>query len=391
MHTLPRLLPLILVIGTQLLEPMAQSTDSSVSSSHAYLAQQALKDIGDRAAPISGVDDGCVRYSKTCDWMGKFPGKTKLVHMNIPGTHDTATWNYSDATQASLIRYTGPIPPARMYRCQEHSILQSLNEGIRMFDLRVAYNPGNDTLGFHHSQALLAPTTRVEDVFFALYKWLDSHPTEAILASIKYEGGSGTPEDSAFYEKLYNVLNSPLAQKYWVQTNGTLGTLGEARGKLTLLRRFSWDKLPVGLEKRFDIPLTPDVWTDNGKNIELVYNAPLKQVAYIEDFYDASADIAKGSGTAAYIDAKFNATTAHLTQAATKNPDQLYINFASAAYISDTPEMTPQIFALGVDTTQGMNQRLLPWLQSHKGQRFGIILLDFYDAVPNLVEAVIGL
>ena len=80
---------------------------------------------------------------------------------------------------------------------------------LRLLTLRIA-------------KALLAPTTRVEDVFFALYKWLDAHPTEAILGSIKYEGGTGTPEDSAFYEKLYNVLNSPLAQKYWVQANGTV-------------------------------------------------------------------------------------------------------------------------------------------------------------------------
>lgn len=42
------------------------------------------------------------------------------------------------------------LPPPEEFRCQEHSILQSLNEGIRVFDLRVAYNPGNDTLGFHH-------------------------------------------------------------------------------------------------------------------------------------------------------------------------------------------------------------------------------------------------
>lgn len=56
---------------------------------------------------------------------------------------------------------------------------------------------------------------------------------------------------------------------------------------------------------------------------------------------------------------------------------------------------------------QGMNQRLLPWLQQRKGKRFGIIskfrqilnpinsliviVFDFYDAVPELVEAAIGL
>jgi 1-phosphatidylinositol phosphodiesterase len=56
-----------------------------------------------------------------------------------------------------------------------------------------------------------------------------------------------------------------------------------------------------------------------------------------------------------------------------------------------------------------MNQKLLPWLQARKGKRNGIVsklnfirsrfyiplslalVLDFYDAVPGLVEAVIGL
>jgi 1-phosphatidylinositol phosphodiesterase len=76
-----------------------------------------------------------------------------------------------------------------------------------------------------------------------------------------------------------------------------------------------------------------------------------------------------------------------------------------------------QILALGTGDVQGMNQRLLPWLTERKGQRFGIIsafllglvnllslslnifvyiyiyltVFDFYDAVPGLVAAAIGL
>ena len=72
------------------------------------------------------------------------------------------------------------------------------------------------------ANALLAPTTRVEDVFFGIYHWLDRHPSEAVLVSINREGNTGTPDDAAFYEKLYNILNSPLAKKYWIQTNGTV-------------------------------------------------------------------------------------------------------------------------------------------------------------------------
>jgi 1-phosphatidylinositol phosphodiesterase len=358
------------------------------------LGQEALLDILDRSAPIAGFDNGCSQSSKTCDWMAKIPDSTRLVHMNLPGTHDTSTWNYSDATQASLLHYTGPIPPAEVFRCQEDSILQSLNDGIRVFDLRVAYNPGNDTIGLHHAQALLSPTTRLEDLFFALYNWLDKHQSEAVLVSINHEANTGTPEDSAFYIKLYNILSSSLAQKYWVQTNGTLGTLGEARGKLTLLQRFSYDLLPSNLTKRIGIPLDPGHWTDNGKMIELTYNVAKHQVAFIEDFYDITRDFPPNSGTATYIDAKFNAVTAHIINATRSdlNPDQLYISFASIAFIDDTVPITPQIFALGNGTTTpGMDTRLLPFLRARKGQRFGIIMFDFYDAIPGLIEAAIGL
>jgi 1-phosphatidylinositol phosphodiesterase len=62
----------------------------------------------------------------------------------------------------------------------------------------------------------------VEDVFFGLYNWLDRHSTEAVLVSINHEGNTGTPDDAAFYEKLYNILNNPLAKKYWVQANGAV-------------------------------------------------------------------------------------------------------------------------------------------------------------------------
>lgn len=55
--------------------------------------------------------------------MAKIPDSTKLIHMNLPGTHDTATCkkysqapvqtltqltgNYTEARQKELLRYTG--------------------------------------------------------------------------------------------------------------------------------------------------------------------------------------------------------------------------------------------------------------------------------------------
>ncbi|KAJ7349106.1 PLC-like phosphodiesterase [Mycena albidolilacea] len=364
---------------------------TAASTAQQLLANAALADILTRGAPILGHDSGCSQSSKTCDWMRNYPDATKLVHMNLPGTHDSATWNYTQVTQDSLFRYTGTdVPPAAIFQCQDKSLFDMLNLGIRVFDLRFAYNPGNDTLGFHHSQALLAPTTTVEDVWFGLYSWLDQHPTEAVLISLNYESGTGTPRDLKLEQHIYDIMTSNLASKYWVQTNGSLGTLGEARGKLTFLQRYTYDILPASESKRFGIQLPPNAWTDNSPSIEIVYNTLTQQKAFIEDYYEIGLPV--GAGAAENIQWKFNATTAHVENATMLNPDQLYISFASSEHDEDVPPETPRIMALGNGTaTPGVNQKLLPWLQARKGKRFGIIMLDFFDAVPGLVEAVIGL
>ncbi|KAJ7837031.1 PLC-like phosphodiesterase [Mycena olivaceomarginata] len=252
------------------------------------------------------------------------------------------------------------------------------NLGIRVFDLRFAYNPGDDTLGFHHSQALLAPTTTVEDVWFGLYSWLDQHPTEAVLISLNYESGTGMPRDLKLEQHIYDIVTSSLASKYWVQTNGSLGTLGEARGKLTFLQRYTYDILPASESKRFGIQLPPNAWTGNSPSIEIVYNTLTQQKAFIDDYYEIGLPV--GAGAAENIQWKFNATAAHV------------VSFPSSKHDEDVPPETPRIMALGNGTaTPGVNQKLLPWLQARKGKRFGIIMLDFFDAVPGLVEAVIGL
>jgi 1-phosphatidylinositol phosphodiesterase len=65
----------------------------------------------------------------------------------------------------------------------------------------------------------------------------------------------------------------------------------------------------------------------------------------VQDFYAITRSLPSGSGTAAYINAKFDAVTAHLTNATQPdlNPDQLYISFASAAFINDTTPVTPKV------------------------------------------------
>jgi 1-phosphatidylinositol phosphodiesterase len=44
------------------------------------------------------------------------PDEVAILDLNVPGTHDTATWNYTQLKQTELLQYTGPIAPAAFYR-----------------------------------------------------------------------------------------------------------------------------------------------------------------------------------------------------------------------------------------------------------------------------------
>jgi 1-phosphatidylinositol phosphodiesterase len=72
--------------------------------------------------------------------------------VNLPGTHDPQTWNYSDATQAALKHVTdlddNPPSPSEVYRCQEKSFMDMLSAGIRVFDIRYALDVSPPLLMF---------------------------------------------------------------------------------------------------------------------------------------------------------------------------------------------------------------------------------------------------
>ena len=365
------------------------------------LAQLALQKVLSDASPIFGdYVHSNASNTNTAQWMKRYLDITKLVHMNIPGTHDTSTWNYSQATQDSLNHVTNldrvSVLPPEYYRCQDRPIIDMLDAGIRVFDLRFAFDATNTTLVFYHSQALQSETATVEDVLFGFYQWLDCHPSEAVLLSFQYEDSTKAyaSNNADVQLAMFNILTSDAARKYFVQTKGELGTLGEARGKITLLRRFDLDRLPQSYSDALPgLHFPPALWRDNGLDITLTYNTEKNLTAYIEDYYGLDSPI--GSGAALNIQWKYNATTAHLTKAATQYLDSLFWTFASSEYDTDSPPETPEIMALGNGTEYtplgGVNQRLLLFLQSMKGKRVGIVMFDFYETPSNLVQTLLDI
>lgn len=148
-----------------------------------------------------------------------------------------------------------------------------------------------------------------------------------------------------------------------------LGTLGDVRGKLTLIQRFDFNKLPQHLAERMGIHLDPRHWTNNGTSIELTYNAEEGHRAYIQVFpfgrVNAVFIIDKNINLNVYlhskdhyrlsppddstpqfcIEEKLQISKAHLERAidTTLHPNQLFISFSSAAFRFGEPSLTPKV------------------------------------------------
>jgi 1-phosphatidylinositol phosphodiesterase len=381
---------------------LALSTITSATpiSTRPSVAQFALQKVLHDASPIFGDYVNPKDQSATENWMKKYPDSTMIVHMNLPGVHDAATWNYSHATQDSLKHITdlngGTLYPPQIYRCQESPFISMLNSGIRVFDLRFAFDATDTDLVFYHGAALQSESTTVEDVLFGFYQWLNDHPYEALFTSFQYEGGTkkNAANNVAVQRRMFDTLTSSAARKYFVQTKGELGTLGQARGKITLFRRFDLDKLPSAYEDALPgLHFPPSLWFDNDPDIALTYNPAKNLTAYIEDFYETGGPI--GSSAAFNIELKYNATVTHLNKAASEYPKSLFWTWASSEYNINVPSDTPRIMALGNGTELtplgGVNERLLRYLKSMHGKRLGIVMFDFFDTPGDLVETLLDL
>ncbi|PLB44217.1 PLC-like phosphodiesterase [Aspergillus steynii IBT 23096] len=347
--------------------------------------QKVLRD----AAPIFGEYHNSNSLKAT--WMKDYDDDTPITAMNLPGTHDTSTWNYTRETKHALeglnrINDAGIMAPYLFYRCQSSPLIDMLNGGIRVFDLRFAFDVTNLTLVFYHGNALQSETATVEDVLFGFYQWLDDHPTEALFLSFKDEGGTAkyVPDSAATQQAIHNVLTSNHARRYFVQAKNELGTLGDTRGKITLFRRFSLDKI-----KGADLPgiyFPGSQWKDNSNNITLVYNSDKNLKAYIEDHYNVG-----GFDWPKIIQRKYNATTVHLLEALkNEHSDDLFWTFASGG--ADIVGLYPEAMGLGsIVAETGVNKQLLSFLKQHKGKHLGIVMYDFFKEDDGIVDALLNL
>lgn len=158
-------------------------------------------------------------------WMELLPPTLPLSAISIPGTHNSHT-------------HYRALPSVR---CQVVPIAAQLENGIRFLDIRVQPSHATDTtkkdLYLVHGAFPISLTgpKYLGPVFAACYAFLDAHPSETILLSLKREG-VGAADDQHLARILQKHYIGPNADKWY--TASEIPYLGAVRGKLVLIRRY---------------------------------------------------------------------------------------------------------------------------------------------------------
>ncbi|MFI1660541.1 phosphatidylinositol-specific phospholipase C [Streptomyces sp. NPDC020472] len=271
--------------------------------------------LGAGAALFVGAPDAFAVDTRA--WMGTQGDGTDLRRLTIPGTHDSGA------------RYGGPWS-----ECQNTTIAQQLDSGVRFLDVRCRVTGGS--FAIHHGASY--QNMMFGDVLVACRDFLAAHPSETVLMRVKQEYSE---ESDATFRAVFDDYLDRRGWRSLFRIGNTLPLLGEARGRVVLL-------------------------ADNGGLPGLRWADPA--VFSVQDDWNALPD------------AKYPKVQAQF-RAAVAQPGRLYVNFVStSAYLPP----------------RWNSDRLNPWVHgfldgSELAGRvgLGIVPLDFPNTRTGLVEALL--
>jgi len=206
------------------------------------------------------------------DWMARLDDGTPLNRVVLPGTHDSAT------------QY---VQLAFFSRCQSLDIGGQLEAGFRYLDIRLAVGAEAGTLKLMHGftecrTGVFGGTLYLDAVLAQCYAFLDAHPTETIVFAVKQEHGDESVRD---FETALDAVIAREAGR-WLLTD-TIPTVGEARGKLVLLRRYEDE---AGLGAAAGIGL---LWADQNGHDDVSAHAAAEDngsyTLWVQDRYEYGA------------------------------------------------------------------------------------------------------
>jgi 1-phosphatidylinositol phosphodiesterase len=270
------------------------------------------------------------------DWMASLADTQSLAALTIPGTHDAGAIHE---------------PAAGIAKTQTLTFAEQLAAGVRYFDVRCR-NFDDQFLIYHGS---IDQDQTFDDVLAAMYAFLDAHPHEALIVSVKEElDAQGA---TLTFEQLFAQYAARDPDRWYLAN--AIPSLGDARGKLVLLRRFDGSAT-------LGIAAAPAVWTDNA-----TFDIAGPPVLHVEDNYIVTDDALK-----------WTAITSLFGEATSLNdPAALYLAYTSGyQMISGLPNI-PSV-------SDTINSMLDAFFATAAPARYGVVVMDFVTAAR--VHAVLS-
>lgn len=272
-------------------------------------------------------------------WMKNINGDTVLSLINIPGTHNSAT------------QY---IPLRYFSRCQDKSVAQQLEIGVRYLDLRVELSKGK--LKLVHSvidskkSAFSFEKLWLDDVISDCSHFVKRNPSETVIMNFQIDDGKDHVSASDVLFERYVFSNKHI----WFTENKN-PCLDECRGKLVLARR-----TPISENFKFDDTNSGINFFNSGtdvKNERLIRSAANDSVlfkAYVQDDFS----VPPKTKWSKYVLPCLNEKRA--------SENEFLINHLSANNGLFSPKITANY----------VNKKFMGY-ELKKGECYGIIPLDF--------------
>ena len=262
-------------------------------------------------------------------WMSGIQDNISISKISIPGTHDSGA------------RVDAPVVSGTA-KTQDLSIAEQLNAGVRFLDIRCRHI--ENAFAIHHGA--IYQNLNFDDVLNACYAFLDSHPSETIIMSVKEEYDASNTTRS--FEQTFDSYVQKNSSKWDLGAN--IPTLGAVRGKIKLLRRFS-----SGTTK--GINASP--WADNTTFDINNSGVQLK----VQDYYKVTNN-----------DDKWNRISGLLNEAKNDTNGKLFVNFSSG--------YKPGVFGIPSIPTvsNAINPKFKTFFQTNTQGSYGIMPIDFVNA-----------
>ncbi|KAA8913502.1 PLC-like phosphodiesterase [Sphaerosporella brunnea] len=239
-------------------------------------------------------------------WMGKLKDSTHLGELSIPGTHNSPTYHLA-------------LPSVR---CQEVSVREQLENGVRFLDVR-AQPDGKEIVLVHGAFPIaLSGKKTLKDLLKECYDFLQAHKSETIIVSLKREG-HGKWDEGEFSKVIKTQVIERNIDMWYVEPE--MPRLEKCRGKCILFRRYHLDDSLKSEHGGKGYGINAEAWDYNTPN----YTTPSN--ICVQDFCEVleTQNIDKKIG---YVKDHLERSCTQIAAAGKEGKEPpLFINFLSAS------------------------------------------------------------